>query len=240
MTIAFEEFPKIPRLKRDCVITEKIDGSNASVHIQLCTDRTEAALDYNVLRFVTGEDGKLWEIRAGSRTRWIRPGKDTDNFGFAAWVEEHGDELVKLGPGHHFGEWYGAGIQRTYGLDHKRFALFNSARWNPLNPNRPACCETVPVLYTGALGDAERVLAELKTSGSRAVPGFMRPEGIIVYHSASKQLFKAVLENDDVPKSLVAKGERKVRDPNLGGRRVARDPAYAGPERRECNMKAAA
>ncbi len=27
MTIDFEEFPKIPRLKRECVISEKIDGA---------------------------------------------------------------------------------------------------------------------------------------------------------------------------------------------------------------------
>lgn len=206
--ITFEEFPKIPRLKRECVITEKIDGTNAAV-------------------IITG-DG---EIGAQSRTRIITPGKDTDNFGFAAWVQDNRDELLKLGPGRHFGEWYGAGIQRTYGLDHKRFALFNTARWNPLNPNKPACCDVVPVLFTGALGDAEQALKDLEANGSRAVPGFMRPEGVVVYHSASNTLFKALLENDDVPKGLVDK-VRKIRDPNKGGRRVGLTPGYAGPERR--------
>jgi hypothetical protein len=34
----FEAFPKIPRLKRDMVITEKIDGTNACVLIEDCTD----------------------------------------------------------------------------------------------------------------------------------------------------------------------------------------------------------
>ena len=29
----FEEFPKVPRLSRGCVITEKIDGTNAQVMV---------------------------------------------------------------------------------------------------------------------------------------------------------------------------------------------------------------
>ena len=29
--VPFVEFPKIPRLKRDIVVTEKIDGTNASI-----------------------------------------------------------------------------------------------------------------------------------------------------------------------------------------------------------------
>lgn len=206
--ITFEEFPKIPRLKRECVITEKIDGTNAQV--------------------VITEDG---EIGACSRTRVITPGKDTDNFGFAAWVQDNREELLKMGPGRHFGEWYGAGIQRTYGLTERRFALFNTARWNPQNPNKPACCEVVPILFVGALGDADQALQDLEKNGSKAVPGFMRPEGVVVYHAASRNLFKAVIENDDVPKGLADK-VRVPRDPNKGGRRVGLTPGYAGPERR--------
>lgn len=33
MLLEFEAFQKIPRLRRDCVITEKLDGTNAQVHI---------------------------------------------------------------------------------------------------------------------------------------------------------------------------------------------------------------
>lgn len=75
----FIPFDKIPRLKRGCVITEKIDGTNAQV--------------------VVGEDGS---VRAGSRKRWITP--EDDNFGFAAWVRRNEEELRELGPGQHFGE----------------------------------------------------------------------------------------------------------------------------------------
>jgi hypothetical protein len=79
-----------------------------------------------------------------SRSRWITP--DDDNFGFAAWVEANRDELLTLGPGRHFGEWWGSGIQRGYGLPkgEKRFSLFNVSRWGE---SRPACCHVVPVLY---------------------------------------------------------------------------------------------
>lgn len=227
--IAFEEFPKIPRLKRECVITEKIDGSNAQVYIRPAANSDVFELGYDTQVEI---DGASFYMRAGSRQRWIKPGKDTDNFGFAAWVYDHAHELASLGEGHHFGEWYGAGIQRGYGLEEKRFALFNTARWNPLNPNRPACCGVVPVVYTGPLGNADQALEDLRKTGSQMVPGYMHPEGIIVYHSASRSLFKQVIENDDVPKGAVDKGPRPARDPNKGGRRIGLTPDYAGLERR--------
>lgn len=180
--ITFEAFPKIPRLKRDCVVTEKIDGTNAQIIIT--------------------EHG---EIGAASRTRLITPGKDTDNFGFAGWVEDNKDELLKLGPGRHFGEWYGLGIQRGYGLDEKRFALFNTGRWND-NPDRPECCDVVPVLYAGQFTDwdIEVALANLAVGGSKMVPGFPEPEGIVVFHTASRTMFKRTLEGDEAPKGMAA------------------------------------
>ena len=63
----FMEFPKIARLSRACTITEKIDGTNASVFI--------------------GENGTFL---CGSRTRWITP--EDDNFGFARWAHDHKEE----------------------------------------------------------------------------------------------------------------------------------------------------
>lgn len=176
----FEPFPKLARLSREVIITEKLDGTNAQIAID--------------------EDGN---IRAGSRTRWIYP--SNDNFGFALWVEQNKSELLKLGPGRHFGEWWGQGIQRKYDLDEKRFSLFNVTRWRD-NPDLPACCHVVPTLYTGIFMTQAVVaaLGILELNGSQAAPGFMRPEGIVIYHTASRQLFKKTLENDDVPKSLAA------------------------------------
>lgn len=174
----FVPFPKIPRLKRGCIITEKIDGTNAQVVID-----TEG------------------NVRAGSRNRWITP--SDDNFGFAAWVGQHQDELRKLGEGQHFGEWWGLGIQRGYGLHERRFSLFNTGRWS--NPeSRPACCDVVPVLYAGDFhsNTVDMVMDTLKEVGSQAAQGFMRPEGVIVFMSAARHLYKVLAENDDQPKGL--------------------------------------
>jgi hypothetical protein len=172
----FEEFPKIARLSRECVITEKIDGTNAQVFIS--------------------EDG---QIRFGSRTRWITP--EDDNYGFARWGMEHREELLQLGEGRHFGEWWGQGIQRKYGMTEKRFSLFNVSRWD--GEDRPACCSVVPTLYRGDFtNDAvTAALEDLRENGSKASPGFMKPEGIVVYHTAGRMYFKKTIEKDSEPKS---------------------------------------
>jgi hypothetical protein len=175
----FEPMPKIGRLSRDCTVTEKIDGTNASIDIG---EQTAEGIGDGL--FLTG-----------SRTRWITP--TDDNYGFSRWAHEHKAELLQLGPGHHFGEWWGAGIQRRYGLTGKRFSLFNTGRWN--NNNYPACCHVVPVLYEGIF-DSSIILAvlnELKEGGSLAAPGFANPEGIVIYHHATKQLFKKTIEKDE-------------------------------------------
>jgi len=181
----FQAFSKIPRLFRDVVISEKIDGTNANVTIT--------------------EDG---QIRAGGRNRYLypntAPGKATDNFGFAAWVEEHKTELLKLGKGRHYGEWYGKGINRNYGLQEKRFALFNTSLCAPSdNPiTIPDCVEFVPILYTGLFSDAavRECLEKLRVNGSVAVPGWTKPEGIVLYHKAAGKLFKATIDGDEKPK----------------------------------------
>jgi hypothetical protein len=175
----FQAFTKIARLNREVVVTEKIDGTNALVYVS----------------------DNLATVAAGSRTRWIKPGDD--NFGFAAWVEKNADQLRELGPGMHYGEWWGAGIQRRYGLTEKRFSLFNVSRWAE---KRPACCGLVPLLATGLdiREVVESALNRLRAEGSVAAPGFMKPEGIVAYHTASGQLYKVTLEGDASPKSKAA------------------------------------
>lgn len=203
--LEFEEFPKIPRLKREIVVTEKIDGTNAQIAlVELSTpELLEAAkADKNVVKFLQGaSDGdNPIAIYAGSRSRWIntnQSGKGCDNFGFALWVWDHAEELRALGPGRHFGEWWGLGIQRGYGQPSKRFSLFNVARWaRPEASSLPSCVGVVPVLARGEHVDPVEVLAGLRTTGSVAAPGFMNPEGVVVFHSASRQLYKLTLNDD--------------------------------------------
>ncbi len=176
----FKPYGKTQRFKGFGVcITEKIDGTNALVHIT--------------------DDGRLF---AGSRNRWITPGKSTDNYGFAAWCEENREELLKLGPGYHYGEWWGAGVGRGYGFSNvdgkpvRQLSLFNTLRWGAHNPNTPKCCSVVPVLYSGAFTGKEHteVEATLRAVGSVAAPGFMRPEGLCMYFFMSDQTFKVVFD----------------------------------------------
>jgi len=209
----FVEFPKMPRLSREMSLTEKIDGTNASI--------------------VITDEG---EFLVGSRTRWITP--EQDNYGFARWAYEHKEELLQLGVGRHYGEWWGSGVQRNYGQKQKHFSLFNVGRWVDTQPHSyydwtnlenpvfvvnngngvvsplkdkqeyaPACCRVVPILYEGMFDTVQiqRVINALKNLGSVAAPGFMDAEGAIIYHIAGNLAFKKTIKNDETPKSLVKK-----------------------------------
>lgn len=200
---SFEAFPKIRRIFKDnMIITEKIDGSNA----QICISSTAHNPPEDFGGIASADiDGVHYTMWAGSRTRWITPGKNTDNFGFAAWAKDNAAELFKLGEGRHYGEWWGQGIQRGYGQTTRRFSLFNSYRWSGNNASlRPACCDVVPVLGCWTMDTAriKEVLEDLKKTGSIAAPGFMDVEGIVVYHPASNQLFKYTVDDNhkDTPK----------------------------------------
>lgn len=173
----FEAFQKIARLSRECTITEKIDGTNACIAID--------------------DDQGFW---VGSRSRWILP--EDDNYGFARWAYENKAELLKLGPGRHFGEWWGNGIQRNYSQTKKRFSLFNTHKWSDA-AIRPTCCDVVPVLYQGLIDEygvmkgVKAAIKQLQESGSAAAPGFMKPEGIVIYHHAASLYFKKTLDKDE-------------------------------------------
>lgn len=211
----FEPFAKMPRLNREVVITEKIDGTNAQICIIPRAEFGEGQDGFHALAIIND-----LVIGAGSRTRWIRPkvpGEkgDPDNYGFARWVQENAAELIKLGPGRHFGEWWGRGINSGYGLDHRRFSLFNTDRWLYTGPNSIGvvdretgtyinCVYAVPVIWSGSFDrfDIDTTLDMLRVQGSFAAPGFKQPEGIVIFHTAAQHGFKVTLENDASPKSL--------------------------------------
>ena len=216
----FVDFKKIPRLSRDIIVTEKLDGSNGQICVfSLESIKKEFAVIEQMYEWIeqyclyihpenphVEESDKLY-LFAASRNRWLTTGKQNDNHAFAYWVKEHACDLVMLGEGRHFGEYYGKGIQRGYGLEEKRWALFNVSKWQnknlPLVDEKqmypPSCCEVVPILYEGQFDTTiiNNVLGVLKSNGSLAVPGFMKPEGICVYHTAAGQYFKKTIENDE-------------------------------------------
>lgn len=189
--IDFIPFPKIARLRREVVVTEKIDGTNSCIYVP------EDAND---------------PLVAGKRSGWIAPGP-TDNFWFAQWVQDHADELRSvLGPGVHFGEWWGERINRRYpNVQGRFFSLFNTERWRPADPAHetgyenpdakpaPNCCLVVPIIAREKRPEdlnTEGLLESLRMHGSRVAPG-CKAEGIVIFHTAARTAFKITCEKDD-------------------------------------------
>ena len=168
--IEFKAWDKIPRESPFTVtITEKMNGTNACVIIQ-------------------GEQ----IVGAQSRKRLITP--EADNYGFAQWVQDNQTDLETMGDGYHYGEWTGLGIQKNpHNCDRKRFFLFNTFRWNTDNPNRPACCDVVPILYQGELG-ADTIQGFLNKLEMEALPD-QTPEGIVVYYHAFRKYTKHTIKS---------------------------------------------
>lgn len=95
-------------------------------------------------------------------------------------------------------------IQRGYGLTggEKRFSLFNTHRHEGIEERSDGLLRTVPVLYIGPFSERaiHRALADLQLEGSVAEPGYMTPEGVVTFHSASNSVFKTLIEGDEQPK----------------------------------------
>lgn len=167
----FLAFPKIQRYENaTCVITEKIDGTNA-------------CLNFDIAGALTCQ----------SRNKIITPGKLSDNAGFAEWAYGHADQLFEFfGSGRHFGEWWGVGIQRGYGLVERRFTPFNSGLYGTTTfpstePPLPANVALIPVLWTGPMVDLDIGVQQSMNALARnsfAAPGFHRAEGCMIWSRA--------------------------------------------------------
>lgn len=186
--MGFEAFDEIQRFLTQCTISEKIHGTNAQVNI----------FEY------TSTDGQKHEPRlqaiAGSRTREVTP--EDDNYGFARWVHDNKEALIALlGPGRHFGEWFGSGINHGYGLakGEKRFALFNTYRWGKVDLSTVPGLTVVPILYQGPYreGLVTEVAAKLLETGSQAAPGCKIPEGVVIRFDKNGVLFKHVFKPEE-------------------------------------------
>lgn len=204
MTIEFQPWPKTPRLFRDIVITEKVDGTNSAVIIEEVMFDDPSEIDPNVLA-VIDRGPYRYAVAAQSRNRLITPGKTTDNHGFARFVEENAEKLVDLlGPGRHYGEWWGKGIQGRYRVQFKGFALFNTEKhdglytWFSDTSIGDVLVEAMPVLYKGPYSEQRirETLSELSADGSVVSP-FDSAEGIVVFHTQSRKVYKVTLDNND-------------------------------------------
>lgn len=199
---------KIPRYSRGCIITEKIDGTNGQIFIwdenyrpKLPNGKYGDVVGFQPFLFhipwlaTFSDHAGPVRIAAGSKKQWLTPEKD--NFGFARWVKENANALTLLGHGRHYGEWWGHGIQRNYGLKEKRFSLFNVTRWN--TDVIPGVCHVVPKIFEGPFTTNRIVQAmiDLAQHGSYAAPGFMNPEGVVIFHTAGNYLFKKTFLHDE-------------------------------------------
>jgi len=205
----FEAFPKIKRFKGlRLSITQKIHGSNAQIYIQEVPIPGYAERDkYPVIYRLDKKeilnqktcfeiDDKVYRLYCGSRTRWITP--EEDNFGFANYIYSNAKAFIKyFGVGRHFGEWAGPGINAGEGLIEKTFVLFDYWKFPPERVLPPRCI-VVPVLYDGKadLDKITEVFDKLKAEGSSLVPGYMKPEGIVI--TLNGERYKKVFTPEEV------------------------------------------
>lgn len=208
----FQPWPKIPRTdKIRWYVTEKIDGTNAQIYIREL-DSSEVFHPESIKVVTEGiqyADGSLprrvYEVFAGSRKRWVIP--TDDNHGFARWVQQNALELVAvLGPGRHYGEWWGDGIQKNpLGLapGERRFSLFNTSRRDWLYSQAELHkvdlaalgVDTVPLLAHPQSYFEDARYAALPTleasGGSVASPGHAA-EGLVFFESGSNTYYKEI------------------------------------------------
>ena len=200
----FVKYPKTARWASPFDITEKLDGTNAAVLIRTMTPELEDDYHASVdepFRVLFNELGPEYAVAAQSRTRVITP--DDDNYGFARWVFNNADTLVTdLGPGTHYGEWWGAKIQRAYGLtDGERyFSLFDRKRYSDDlyhgGAHTPGLT-LVPLLNAGdefSTEELEDSLQWLVENGSAVGTGFDRAEGVVVHFHHNGMRLKYILD----------------------------------------------
>lgn len=169
--LSFKHWPKIPRISNDSfIITEKMDGTNGQIAVL--------------------EDGT---VMAGSRNKWLSA--EEDNQGFYKWIQARKQQILdNLPVGRYYGEFVGAGIQRTYNLKEKRFYFFDT-RLNFVEGD----FYTVPILAETGGGFPEFTVWNcemiLRDTGSHAVSGFMEPEGFVIRSKLTGQMWKHIIEN---------------------------------------------
>jgi hypothetical protein len=194
--VDFKAYPKTHRIGTEqYTITEKVDGTNGVVYVH----KAKPA-DFRV-----GKDRSY--VKAGSRSRWLEDdgSKKWDNHGFGEWVMENERALIELPEGFHYGEWYGRGINRNYGLKDRRFMLFDYARYDKLITNNNILgdlIETETVLADVVTYDYLSIAIKLNSAclsveGSVHVRGFSDPEGLIIRSKLRPAVYKYIIRKDE-------------------------------------------
>jgi len=192
------EYPKYPSIERFeniySIISEKVDGTNGLIEIEY-------------------DDGLL-AVRFGSRNRWLT--LSSDNAGFMNFFAMFAKKIaivpdilrakavneldnrnkVCSNPIRIYGEWYGKGIQRGYGLDTKYFMPFHTILAEALIEANVPNIMPPHIMYTGKFDKqiADDMMNLLRTHGSGVTPGYFNPEGIVVYFPTYQFCLKDTFE----------------------------------------------
>lgn len=199
----FKRWPSTPPLFGHATLTEKIDGHTVGIHVELIkrNPQTRAVLirEGDVMEMNREGQAAFYRVWVQSRNRYLTPQRDVA--GVAAWAQANAAGLaMTLGPGRHFGEWWGYKICRTYGLPKgdRRFSLFNTQRWSGIDGSQVPGLYAVPVLWAGVLspdlGAVTENIEKLRAGGSVAVPGYMYPEGTVLWHHEADTMLEHTFE----------------------------------------------
>ena len=190
-TVNYNSFPSIERLENIyCIISEKIDGTNSLIEINETN------------------------VRFGSRNRYIS--FSDDNAGFANFFKDYEARFEDAAkdittdesyPLRIYGEWFGCGIQRGYGLKDKFFMPFNSFYSEKLIEYQVPNVIAPNIMYTGkfSMEVVDTCMQQLKLNGSGVVKDYKQPEGIVIffpkYNFRLKETFDGAKWKDALPKS---------------------------------------
>ena len=190
-TTNYSSFPSIERLENIyCIISEKIDGTNGLIEINETN------------------------VRFGSRNRYIS--FSDDNAGFANFFKDYEARFKDAAkdittdesyPLRIYGEWFGCGIQRNYGLKDKLFMPFSSFYGEKLIEYQVPNVITPNIMYTGkfSMEIVDTCMQQLKLNGSGVVKDYKQPEGIVIffpkYNFRLKETFDGAKWKDALPKS---------------------------------------
>lgn len=190
-TANYNSFPSIERLENIyCIISEKIDGTNGLIEINETN------------------------VRFGSRNRYIS--FSDDNAGFANFFKDYEARFKDAAkdittdesyPLRIYGEWFGRGIQRGYGLKDKFFMPFSFFYGEKLIEYQVPNVIAPNIMYTGkfSMEVVSACMQQLKLNGSGIVKGYKQPEGIVIffpkYNFRLKETFDGAKWKDALPKS---------------------------------------
>ena len=190
-TVNYNSFPSIERLENIyCIISEKIDGTNGLIEINETN------------------------VRFGSRNRYVF--FNDDNAGFANFFRDYEARFKDAAkdiitdesyPLRIYGEWFGCGIQRNYGLKDKFFMPFHLFYSKKLIEYQIPNIVTPNIMYAGkfSIEVVDACMQQLKLDGSGVVKNYKQPEGIVIffpkYNFRLKETFDGAKWKDALPKS---------------------------------------